>query len=46
LINTVNSNQKNKTHMLLTPMLGSLIWVGGGSAGLVLLIVLLVLLLR
>jgi hypothetical protein len=31
---------------LLVPMLGTFIWVGGGSAGLVLLILLLVILLR
>jgi hypothetical protein len=30
----------------LSPMLGDFIWLGGGSAGLILLIVLLVLLLR
>ncbi len=30
----------------LLPMLGGFIWVGGGSAGLVLLVILLVLLLR
>jgi hypothetical protein len=33
-------------HILLSPMLGSLIWVGGGSAGLVLLIIVIVLLIR
>jgi hypothetical protein len=33
-------------HILMTPMLGSLVWVGGGSAGLVLLIVIIVLLVR
>lgn len=33
-------------HLLLSPMLGSLIWVGGGSAGLVLLIIVIVLLIR
>ncbi len=32
--------------LLTTPMLGSLIWVGGGSAGLILLIVVIVLILR
>jgi hypothetical protein len=31
---------------LLYPMLGSLIWIGGGSVGLVLVIILVVLLLR
>jgi hypothetical protein len=33
-------------HDLLIPMLGSLVWVGGGSVGLVLLIVIIVLILR
>jgi hypothetical protein len=32
--------------ILLSPMLGSFIWIGGGSAGLVLLIIVVVLLLR
>jgi hypothetical protein len=32
--------------LLLSPMLGSLIWIGGGSAGLVLLIIVIVLLVR
>jgi hypothetical protein len=32
--------------LLLTPVLGSAIWIGGGSVGLVLLIVIVVLLLR
>jgi hypothetical protein len=31
---------------LLLPMLGSMIWVGGGSVGLILIIVIIVLLLR
>jgi hypothetical protein len=31
---------------LFTPVLGSLIWVGGGSVGLLILIVLIVLLIR
>jgi hypothetical protein len=33
-------------HLLFTPYLGGLIWVGGGGVGLVLIIVLLVLVLR
>jgi len=33
-------------HIIMSPMLGSFIWVGGGSAGLVLLIILIVLLIR
>jgi hypothetical protein len=33
-------------HTLIFPMFGSLIWVGGGSVGLVLLIVVIVLLVR
>jgi hypothetical protein len=32
--------------ILLSPMLGTLVWVGGGSIGLILLIVVIVLLLR
>jgi hypothetical protein len=32
--------------ILLSPMLGGFIWVGGGSAGLVLLIIVIVLLIR
>jgi hypothetical protein len=33
-------------HLLLLPMVGSLVWIGGGSVGLVLLIIVIVLLLR
>ena len=33
-------------HLLLSPILGSMIWIGGGSVGLILLIVIIVLLLR
>jgi cellobiose-specific phosphotransferase system component IIC len=33
-------------HILISPMLGNFIWVGGGSAGLVLLIIIVVLLVR
>jgi hypothetical protein len=33
-------------HLLTSPMLGSMIWVGGGSAGFVLLIIVVVLLVR
>lgn len=33
-------------HILMYPMLGSFIWVGGGSAGLVLLIIIVALLIR
>jgi len=33
-------------HLLLTPMLGTLVWVGGGGLGLILLIVIIVLILR
>ena len=32
--------------LLLTPMFGSMIWIGGGGVGLVLVIVVIVLLLR
>jgi hypothetical protein len=38
--------QKSMIATLLHPMLGSLIWIGGGSVGLVLVIILVVLLLR
>jgi hypothetical protein len=33
-------------HLLFLPVLGSAIWIGGGSVGLVLLIVIIVLVLR
>jgi hypothetical protein len=33
-------------HALLLPLLGNVIWIGGGSLGLVLLIVIIVLLVR
>jgi hypothetical protein len=33
-------------HILISPLLGSFIWVGGGSAGLILLIIVVVLLVR
>jgi hypothetical protein len=33
-------------HLLLMPLLGSAIWIGGGSAGFILVIVVIVLLLR
>jgi hypothetical protein len=33
-------------HTLIVPMLGSLIWVGGGSVGLVLLIIVIALIVR
>jgi len=33
-------------HHLLLPVLGSAIWIGGGSVGLILIIVIVVLLLR
>jgi hypothetical protein len=41
----MNWNNQNIMHLLI-PMLGSLVWVGGGSVGLVLLIVVIVLILR
>jgi len=46
--NTLPSkNERQIMHLLLlTPVLGSAIWIGGGSVGLVLLIVIVVLLLR
>jgi hypothetical protein len=40
------ARQNRKKLMLLAPMLGSLIWVGGGGVGLILIIVLIVVLLR
>ena len=33
-------------HLLLSPVLGSVIWIGGGSVGLLIIIVIVVLLLR
>ena len=33
-------------HLLLMPLLGSAIWIGGGSVGFILVIVVIVLLLR
>jgi len=33
-------------HLLLTPVLGSVIWIGGGGVGLVLLIIIIVILVR
>lgn len=40
-----NQNNKGK-HMITTPILGSMILIGGGGLGLVLLIVVIVLILR
>jgi cellobiose-specific phosphotransferase system component IIC len=39
-------NERNIMHLLLSPVLASLIWVGGGGVGLLLVIVVVVLLLR
>jgi cellobiose-specific phosphotransferase system component IIC len=39
-------NERSFMHLLLTPVLASMIWVGGGGIGLVLVIVVVVLLLR
>jgi hypothetical protein len=33
-------------HLLISPILGSVIWIGGGSVGLLLLIVIVVLIVR
>jgi hypothetical protein len=33
-------------HLIISPFFGSLIWIGGGSAGLILLIIAVVLLVR
>jgi cellobiose-specific phosphotransferase system component IIC len=41
-----STTQENFMHLLFTPMLGSLILVGGGGVGLILIIVVVVLLLR
>jgi cellobiose-specific phosphotransferase system component IIC len=40
------NNESPTMHLLISPVLASLIWVGGGSVGLVLLIVIIVLVLR
>ncbi len=39
-------NERYVMHLLFSPVLGSAIWIGGGSVGLVLLIIVVVLLLR
>jgi cellobiose-specific phosphotransferase system component IIC len=39
-------NERIIMHLLLSPVLASIIWVGGGGVGLVLVIVVVVLLLR
>ena len=39
-------NERQTMHLLFSPVLASVIWVGGGSLGLVLLIVVIVLVLR
>jgi hypothetical protein len=39
-------NERNIMHLLLSPVLASMIWVGGGGVGLILVIVVVVLLLR
>jgi cellobiose-specific phosphotransferase system component IIC len=38
-------NERNIMHLLLSPVLASMIWIGGGGLGLVLVIVVVVLLL-
>ncbi len=43
---TLRRNQENIMHLALIPLLGNLVWIGGGSVGAILLIVLVVLLLR
>jgi hypothetical protein len=39
-------NERHIMHLLFTPFLASGIWIGGGSVGLILVIVVVVLLLR
>jgi len=39
-------NERNTMHLMFSPMLANVIWIGGGSVGLLLLIVVVVLLLR
>ena len=45
--NKLPTKTKDKTmHLLLTPMLADALWIGGGSVGLILLIVIIVLVMR
>jgi hypothetical protein len=47
MVNTLPSKTKEHTmHLLFSPILASGIWIGGGSVGLILVIVIVVLLLR
>jgi cellobiose-specific phosphotransferase system component IIC len=39
-------NERKTMHLLLTPLLGSALYIGGGGVGLLLVIVIVVLLLR
>jgi hypothetical protein len=39
-------NERQTMHLLLLPVLGSALWIGGGGFGLLLIIVVVVLLLR
>jgi hypothetical protein len=41
-----HQNERQTMHLLFSPVLASGIWIGGGSLGLVLLIVVIVLVLR
>jgi hypothetical protein len=41
-----SKNERHTMHLLLSPVLANAIWIGGGSVGLVLLIVIIVLVLR
>jgi cellobiose-specific phosphotransferase system component IIC len=45
-LNRQVANKKPTMHLLLLPVLGSAIWIGGGGVGLVLLVVIIVLLVR
>ena len=47
MVNTLPSrNERHAMHLLLTPVLASGIWIGGGSVGLLLVIMIVVLVLR
>ena len=39
-------NERQTMHLLLLPVLGSVIWIGGGGVGLLIIIVIVVLLVR
>ncbi len=43
---TAIENERQSMHILFSPILGNLIWVGGGSVGFLLVIIVLILLVR